>query len=140
MDNNNQPQDQNKLVIPPEVRTYLEGILKDANMTEMDETMREEMINELFARLDSYMTTVIIDNMPAENIDEFIKLNEEKKPREEIEAYLKEKMPNAQEVLTKAFMDFRDMYLSNVTVARNAPASDATTTSNDANKVEGGNE
>ncbi|HVT01223.1 MAG TPA: hypothetical protein VHE53_03245 [Patescibacteria group bacterium] len=135
MDNNNQPQDQNKLVIPPEVRTYLEGILKDANMTEMDETMREEMINELFARLDSYMTTVIIDNMPAENIDEFIRLNEEKKPREEIENYLKEKMPNAQDVLTKAFMDFRDMYLSNVTVARNIPASDATT-----GEMKGGNE
>ncbi|HVZ67772.1 MAG TPA: hypothetical protein VG917_05965 [Patescibacteria group bacterium] len=140
MDNNNQPQDQNKLMIPPEVKTFLEGILTDANMVTTDDAMRDEMIGELFVRLDSYMTTVIIDNMPAENIDEFIKLNEEKKPREEIEAYLKEKMPNAQEVLTKAFMDFRDMYLSNVTVARNAPASDATTTSNDANKVEGGNE
>ncbi len=127
-------------MIPPEVKTFLEGILTDANMVTTDDAMRDEMIGELFVRLDSYMTTVIIDNMPAENIDEFIKLNEEKKPREEIEAYLKEKMPNAQEVLTKAFMDFRDMYLSNVTVARNAPASDATTTSNDANKVEGGNE
>ena len=118
---NTQNQNNTKLEIPPEVRSFLEGLLNDANMTTLDENMREEMINELFARLDSYMTSVIVDKMPPENIEEFIKMNEEKKSRAEIEAFLKEKMPNAQEVLTRAFMDFREMYLSNVSVARNAP-------------------
>ena len=111
-----------KLTIPPEVRSFLEGILKDANMTTLDESMREEMINELFARLDAYMASVIVDNLPAENLEEFTKMNEDKKSQAEIEEYLKPKVPNAQEILTKAFMDFRDMYLRNVTVARNAPA------------------
>ena len=110
-----------RLEIPPEVRSFLEGLLSDANMTTLDDAMREEMINELFARLDSYMTSVIVDKMPPEHLEDFIKMNEEKKSRQEIEAYLKEKMPNAQDVLTRAFMDFRDMYLKNVTVARNAP-------------------
>lgn len=114
-----------KLEIPPEVRSFLEGILQDANMATLDDAMREEMINELFARLDSYMTSVIVDKMPPEHLDEFIKMNEEKKPRQEIETYLKEKMPNAQDVLTRAFMDFREMYLKNVTVARNAPPASA---------------
>ncbi len=116
-----------KLEIPQDVRAYLEGILNDANMKSLDDAMREEMINELFARLDSYMTSVIVDNMPPENLDEFIKMNEEKKSREEIETYLKDKVPNAQEILTKAFMDFRDMYLRSVTVARNAPSEEQKT-------------
>lgn len=123
MDNtqNQQP----KLEIPAEVREFLEGILKDANMSSLDDSMHEEMINELFARLDSYMTSIMVDAMPPENLDEFIKMNEEKKSQAEVETYIKGKIPNAQEVLTKAFMNFRDMYLRNVTVARNAPASNA---------------
>lgn len=122
---NTQSQNNTKLEIPPEVRSFLEGLLADANMTTLDDSMREEMVNELFARLDSYMTSVIVEKMPPEYLDEFIKINEEKKPREEIEAFLKAKMPNAQDVLTRAFMDFREMYLSNVTIARNAPAAEA---------------
>lgn len=108
--------------IPNDVRSFLESLLQDAGMTTLDDTMREEMIKELFVRLDSYITSVIVDNMPAEHLDEFIKLNEDKKPREEIEAFLKDKMPNAQDMFAKAFMEFRDLYLDNVAVARNAPS------------------
>ncbi len=120
MDDTNQ-----KLQIPEEIKAYIEGILKDANMTTLTPEMHEEMVNELFARLDSYMTSVIVDNMPEENLEEFIKMNEEKKPREEIEKFLQEKVPNVQDKLTNAFADFREMYLRNVTVARNAPAENA---------------
>lgn len=111
-----------KLEIPAEIRSFLEGLLADANMTTLDDDMKEEMVKELFARLDNYITSTIIDNLPSENLEEFIKLNEEKKSMEEIESYLKDKMPNAQEVFTKAFMEFRDLYLGGVTVARNAPS------------------
>ncbi|MBI2622802.1 MAG: hypothetical protein HYW64_01780 [Candidatus Levybacteria bacterium] len=118
MDNTqNQP-----LQIPQEVRGFLESLLTDAGMTTLDETMREEMIKELYSRLDHFLTSKIIEVMPPEHLDEFIKLNEEKKSREEIEAYLKDKIPNSQEVFTKAFAEFRDLYLGNVAVARNAPA------------------
>lgn len=119
---------QPKLEIPAEVMEFLEGILKDANMTSLDDAMHEEMINELFARLDSYMTSIMVEAMPPENLDEFIKMNEEKKSKDEVEAYVREKIPNAESVLIKAFTDFRDMYLRNVTVARNAPESNSTTT------------
>ncbi len=112
--------DQNQLQIPAEIRGYLEGLLADANMT-LDPSMREEMIKELYARLDTFITTTVIDTLPPEHLDSFIKLNEDKKPQPEIEAFLKEKMPNYQEVFTKAFAEFRDLYLGNVAVSRNAP-------------------
>ena len=110
-----------KLEIPAEVREFLEGILLDAKMTYADEAMHEELINELFARLDNYMTSVLVDSLPAEKLDEFIKMNGENKSHEEVEEYIKNNVPNAQDVLTKAFMNFRDMYLTGVSVARNAP-------------------
>lgn len=80
------------------------------------------MIKELYARLDNYLTSVIVDNMPPEHLDEFIKLNEEKKSREEVEGFLKGKMTNSAEVFARAFADFRELYLGNVTAAQNAPA------------------
>lgn len=96
-------------------------------MTSLDESMHEEMLSELFARLDNYMTSVIVQNIPPEHMDAFIKMSEEKKPQTEIEAFLKEKVPNAQEILTKAFADFRDLYLKDVTVSRNAPTDNGNT-------------
>lgn len=114
--------DQNDLQIPAEIRTFLEGLLNEANIQSLDENAREETIKELFVQLDNFMTTAIIDNMPPEYLDEFIKLNEEKKSQAEIEAFLKEKMPNAQEVFANAFKNFRNFYLGNIAVARNKPA------------------
>ena len=91
-------------------------------MLELDEAMKNEIVNELYTRLDNFMASTIIDNLPPEAVEEFIKLNEQKKSQAEIEQFLKDKMPNSQEVMTQAFMNFRDMYLGNVSVARNAPS------------------
>jgi len=107
--------------IPQEVRSFLEGLLQDAGMTFTDNEMKEEMIKELYARLDNYIASVVVDYLPPEQFETFIKMNEEKKSKQEIENFLKEKLPDAQNVFAKAFADFRAMYLGNVTVARNAP-------------------
>ncbi len=112
--------------ISNDVREFLLGILQDANMQMTDEEMQEEMIKELFVRLDNYIGSVIIDNLQPNDVEAFIKLNEENKSREEINTFLKQKMPNAQEVMQKAFMHFREMYLSNVSAARNVPTEPAT--------------
>lgn len=113
--------DKDKLEVPSEIKTFLEGLLADAGMRALDEGMKEEMVKELYARLDNFITSIIVENLPPEHLDAFIKMSEEKKPREEVEGFLKEKLPNAPDVFAKALLDFRDLYLGNVTVARNAP-------------------
>lgn len=118
---------QNQLTIPPEIRSFLEGILTEAQMLSLDDEMKEEMLKELYARLDNYLATVILENLPAEHYEEFIKLNEEKKPQAEIEQFLQDKMPNPSQVFAKAFADFRELYLGSVAVARNAPEATADT-------------
>jgi len=115
MDNKNQA-----IQIPPDIKAFIEGLLNDSGMQALDDDLREEMIKELYVRLDNFITATIIDKLPAENADEFIKMNEEKKSQEEVEKFLKEKIPNAQEMLTQAFADFRQSYLGDVTLARNA--------------------
>ncbi len=110
------------LQINPDVRTFLEGLLEDAGMHPLDDDMKEEMLKELYARLDTYINSVIADNLPADKLDQFIKLNEGKRPRNEIEEYLKTNIPNHGQVFAMAFAEFRDLYLGKVSVARNAPA------------------
>lgn len=124
MDNTVNPQTAvNTAEIPAEVRTFLENMLTDAGMTFADESMKEDMIQELFTRLDSYITASIVDNLQPQDMDAFIKLNEEKRPKEEIETFLKDKIPDVQGMFAKTFADFRDLYVGNVDQARNDQAS-----------------
>ncbi len=119
--NQNTTTQSNELQMSDEVRIYLEGLLEDAGLKPTDEMLKNELLKEIYVRLDHYLATVILDNMPPEFLDEFIKMNEEKKPKEEIEQFFKDKVPNYKEVLTKAFADFREMYLGNITAVRQAP-------------------
>lgn len=115
-----------QLQIPAEVRTFLEGLLSDAGMTSLDEGMKEEMIKELYVRLDNFITASLIDKLPPEHLEAFIKMNEEKKPQAEIEQFLKQNLPNYGEVLANTFIQFRENYLGNVAVKRAAPPSAVT--------------
>lgn len=98
--------------ITPEVKTYLETLLQDAGKTESDPTKQEQNIQELYKKLDEFIANVVVESMPEDKIDAFVKLNEDKRPMEEIEQYLKTNMPDAQNVLAKAFVDFKDSYLN----------------------------
>lgn len=110
---------QQAVAVPAEIRGFLEGLLKDANMSALDDSMREEMINELYVRLEQFLTGKIIDKLPPDKVEEFIKMNEDNKPQTEIQEYLQANIPSAPEMMTNAFMEFRNLYLGNVAVARN---------------------
>lgn len=102
--------------IPPEVKSFLESLMTDAGVEAVDEAMKEQMVLELYSRLDNFIATTIIKDMPAEHTEEFIRLNEEGKSREEIDKFMREKIPNCEELFAKAFIDFRDIYLGNAGV------------------------
>lgn len=89
-------------------------------MQVVDEEMKEQILIELYSRLDNFITAAIIKNMPPEHTEEFIKLNEENRPKEEIDKFMTEKIPNSGEIFAQALVDFRDIYLGNAVVA--APA------------------
>lgn len=102
--------------IPSESRIFLENLINEAGVQVVDEEMKEQILIELYSRLDNFMVTTIIKNMPPEYLEEFIRLNEENRPREEIDKFMTEKMPNSGEIFAQALIDFRDIYLGNVVV------------------------
>lgn len=126
MDSQTATQQTIKLEIPEEVRKYLESLLYDTHVTLLDEEMKEEMIEEIYKRLDSYLAATIINSLPPQYIEEFINMNEAKKPKDEVEQFLKEKMPNMQEVFANAFIEFRNMYLGKIENSTDQPPTQPT--------------
>lgn len=100
------------VVIPQEIRNYLESLIAEANVPVFDDRSKEDLIMYLFDKLDKYLAVKIVENMSQEDTDAFIKLNQEKKSKEEIDAYIKAHMQNPEDVFTRAFIDFRDFYLT----------------------------
>lgn len=115
MDSQNTPNDQN-LDIPADVRGFLENLIQDAGLTPLDEIAREQMVEELYVRLDNFLTSEIIKNLPPEQLEEFVQLNERGATQDEINQFMTEKIPNAQDLFAAALVNFRDLYLGEVGV------------------------
>lgn len=98
--------------IPSEIQAYLESLIQEANISATEDKAKEELVRYLFDKLDKFLAAKIVENMTPEDTEAFIKLNEEGKSREEIDTFIKEHMQNPQEVFTRAFIDFRDFYLT----------------------------
>jgi len=105
----------NTVQIPDDIREYLNNILQEAGMLTLDDQMREGMIQELYYQLDNYLASIMVKSLEPEDLETFIKMNEEKKSKEEIENFVTEKVPNSQEVFSNALIEFRRLYLENVT-------------------------
>jgi hypothetical protein len=120
--NTTAPAAQGQLEIPSEIRTFLEGILQDANIASVDEVMHQELINELYARFDSFLAAKIIDNLPPESVEKFIVMNEENRAQEEIQKFMMENIPNAEDAFAQIFIEFRERYLGDVLIARDDQA------------------
>lgn len=109
--------DTNTQQIPDEIRGFLDSILQEAGMLTIDDETREGMIQELFYQLDNYLASVIVKNLTPEDLEAFIKMNEERKSKPEIEQFVREKLPNADSVFADAFVEFKQLYLNNVNAA-----------------------
>lgn len=101
-----------KVVIPQEIRNYLESLIQEANVAVYDDKTKEDLIYYLFDKLDKFLAVKIVENMSADDTKEFVRLNQEKKSKEEIDTFIDQHMHNPQEVFTRAFVDFRDFYLT----------------------------
>lgn len=115
--------------IPDDVKAFLESLLMDAGMTALDEKGRDDMVAELYQRLDNFLASVIIEKMPPEHLESFIQLNEKGASQEDTEKFIRDNIPDAENMFADAFSEFRDLYLGNVAVVDHAPtAPDASAT------------
>lgn len=103
--------------IPAEIRSFLERLLTDAGFT-VEGQEKERLVAGLFQKLDGYIIDTVVDNLPAEKIDEFTAFIKKQPSRDELNDYLGRNVPNAQDVFVSAFAGFREAYLAAVTSSR----------------------
>lgn len=103
--------------IPEEAKKFLGAILDETGLSLTDE-VREEMILQLFVKLDALMLGRIIDSLPDDKVDAFMDLQEKNATPQEIQGFIDENLPNAKDVFATTFAEFRDTYLANVDIAQ----------------------
>jgi hypothetical protein len=71
--------------IPPEVTIILRKVLEDAGLKSLARKLCYEQLRELHDRLDVLMFDEILTYLPARHLDAFVKMNDEKRSREDID-------------------------------------------------------
>ena len=102
--------------IPVEIRTYLEGIIEEADILIFDEQDKEEILLDMYGQLNQFLIQKILEVLPEEKIDAFIALDEEQKGAQDIESFLSTAIPNAKDVLAQTFDNFRNTYLETIAI------------------------
>ncbi len=90
---------------------FLKAMLADAGMDKLPANVQEQMLSDLYARLEDWMFGYIVRELKEENLTKFREMNEAKAEQAEMEKFLEEKIPNAKEFFAKIMMDFRKSYL-----------------------------
>lgn len=109
--------------IPIEIRAYLTDILQQTGNLPEDQVKEEAMLQELYTRLDKFLSLKMVDFIPDEKLDSFSQMLESQASAEQIQQFVSENVPNAQDVFTVAFGEFRDMYTKGLTQIESSKAS-----------------
>lgn len=80
-------------------------------MDKLAAPVQEQMLSDLYARLEDWLFGQIIDALSDDDLTQFRELMENKASQEQLEEFLEKKIPNAKEIFSKAMLDFRKSYL-----------------------------
>jgi Arc/MetJ-type ribon-helix-helix transcriptional regulator len=103
-------------MVSPEARTFLEKLIEEKKFENLSPALKESMIESLNKRLEAYILTAITEQLSAENADKLNALTEGEgsvPTSAEMQSFIKQNVPNAQEVIAKAMLEFRSVYLNN---------------------------
>jgi hypothetical protein len=93
------------------VHKFLGDIVTDGAGS-VDPELHEEMIKELADRLENYLVDMYVRHLSRRECEEFIQLNKSGATSAAVEQYLKEHIPNIQQLMNQAFMEFRRQYIA----------------------------
>ncbi len=97
----------------PNIKKFLEGLLVEAGMSELPEAEREQMIQDLYIRLEDKLMLSVLEALPEDKRADFQgRIEADDMSAEQVEQYIRENLPNYQQVFAQAFAHFRELYLS----------------------------
>jgi hypothetical protein len=94
-----------------DVKNFLLSLLEEGGMGEVPEEVKDQMVQDLYVRLDDRLKVSILEAMTDEQRVELQKLIDEDKSDEDVQQYIIDNVKNLNDIYTKVFEEFKDLYL-----------------------------
>lgn len=94
----------------PHIHSFLIELLHDAGQTDLGPELEEVMVQDLATRLEDRLVLVCVQYLSEAQQEEVKTIVN----TEEIMAYLKREVPDFEQVVAQALVDFREVYITAV--------------------------
>lgn len=127
--------DWENVLIPPDIKIFLEGLLEEADLLILNDEMYDTILKSMYLQLDQHLLGRVLEALPEDRLEGFIALDATEKTSDPatVQDYLEKHLPDAKDVFAKAFADFRTMYLE--TIAREKVREEENMQENDTSKI-----
>jgi len=97
----------------PNIKKFLTDLIKEAGMGALPQADQDKMIDELYVRLEDRLMLAVMEALPEQKKIEFQnKVEADEMDAKQVEEYIRQNVPNYEQVFAKAFAEFRELYLS----------------------------
>ena len=104
-------QTNSQLTFAQVVADFLNLLLDEGGMGTVSPEVRIQMLSDLRLRLNEKIFAAILSRLDDEKVTEFRELVEKKSSGEEVEKFIDNNVPDAQDFFAQVFMNFRNDYL-----------------------------
>lgn len=101
MDNNN---------VSPVLEQFVERLMVEKNLVNLEPAILQEIKSDLLQKAEDKIKVAIFDQIPSEKLPEFNELMEAD-DEARLQAFVKEQIPNLEELTAASLVDFRNTYL-----------------------------
>jgi hypothetical protein len=98
--------------IPEPVRLFLDSCLWDKGIKDVPAEMKEQMIQNLAARLNAWMMQAALMHLPDKDASDLEKLSQSTTDPEEIQGFFRSRIPNLDKIFNDAMTEFKQAYLN----------------------------
>jgi len=97
----------------PQVQKYLQDLLRDAGQTDLGEELEEQMMKDLYSRLEDRLIITAIGFLGQKEREQLEGFSDDQTPQE-VQNFLKKHVPNYDRVFAQVLLDFRNLYIEAV--------------------------
>jgi len=96
--------------ISPSLDEFIDKLIAEKSFENIDGETMAQMKEDLMSRIEDRINAAILEAMPEDKLEDFNKILDSGTP-ENIQKFTQENIPNAEEVIAKALVSFRERYL-----------------------------
>lgn len=96
---------------PAEATAFLERMLDDGGMKDLEAEVREQMLADLRSRLQNALFATVVMKLPEAELPAFNALIERNAPSTQLQEFIRERISNLDDVIAQAMLEFRKQYV-----------------------------